>query len=515
MIVRGRELHDNLDLRAEVCVIGSGAGGSVVAKELAAAGRDVVVLEKGGYHTKEDFSQREEKMMPLLFEEMGQRATDDQSVLILQGHGVGGSTVHNLCYCFRTPDPILAKWQREDGVRHMSPEEMRPSFERVERMLEVKQIQEHEVNVLNDRIRQGCEKLGYSGFVTRHNRTDCLKSGYCMLGCSYDAKKSMLVTYVPAASDASARIYADCAVRSFEAGADGRIRSVRGDIVDRFGTPRRRFRVRADVFVLSAGAINSPHLLLRNGMANSSGQVGQNLHLHPSVLIAGFFDEEIHGYRGIPQSYYVDEFIDLEKNPDSGYVLMPVFGFPVATAAQLPGFGLDHWEIMRNYHRMVGILVLLHDQSAGVVSRGSEARPSISYELEPREQALLAEGMIHCAEILFAGGARKVLAPYESPLWLRPDDDLGAIEKRGVRKNEIQIASTHPQSTCRMGEDPERHVVDSFGRSHDIANLFVCDMSVFPSSVGVPPQITTAALGDRTGRYIAENWQTLTANGTS
>lgn len=508
MIVRGRELDSDLDLRAEICVIGTGAGGSVVAKELAEAGRDVIVLEQGGYHTKDDFSQREEQMMPLLFEDMGQRATDDQSVLILQGHGVGGSTVHNLCYCFRTPEPILEKWRREDGVRDMSMADMLPSFERVERMLEVKQIEEHEVNVLNDRIRQGCEKLGYSGFVTRHNRTNCLKSGFCMLGCSYDAKKSMLVTYVPAAVAAGAKIYADCAVRDLDE-RDGRVTAVRGDIVDGFGRAHRRFRVQADVVVLCAGAINSPNLLLGSGLANSSGQVGRNLHLHPSVLVAGFFDDEIHGYRGIPQSYYCDEFIDLEKDPNSGYVLMPVFGFPVATAAQLPGFGKDHFEIMRDYHRMVGILVLLHDESAGTVARGSGGRPSITYDLNVKDQGLLAEGMIHCAEILFAGGARKVLTPYESPLWLHPGDDLGVIEKRGVQKHAIQIASTHPQSTCRMGEDPLRHVVDSWGRSHDVANLFISDMSVFPSSVGVPPQITTAAIGDRTGRYIAANWDAI------
>lgn len=510
MIVRGRELDGDLELRAEVCVIGSGAGGAVVAKELAEAGRDVVVLEQGGYHTKEDFSQREEQMMPLLFEDMGQRATDDQSVLILQGRGVGGSTVHNLCYCFRTPAPILDKWRRENGLRDMTYDDLVPSFERVERMLEVKQIEEHEVNVLNDRIRRGCEKLGWSGFVTRHNRTNCLKSGFCMLGCSYDAKKSMLVTYVPAAVAAGARVYADCAARGFDTDG-GRITAVHGDVVDGFGRARGRFRVAADAVVLSAGAINSPHLLLANDLANGSGQVGRNLHLHPSVLVAGFYEDEIHGYRGIPQSFYVDEFIDLEKDPDSGYVLMPVFGFPVATAAQLPGFGREHWEIMRDYHRMVGILVLLHDQSSGTVSLGSGGRPGIAYELDAKDQALLAEGMVHCAEILFAGGAHKVLVPYESPMWLRPGDDLGAIEKRGVRVHDIQIASTHPQSTCRMGEDPRLHVVDSWGRSHDVANLFVADMSVFPTSVGVPPQITTAALADRTGRWIAANWDAVRA----
>lgn len=510
MIVKGRTLDRDVSLRCEVCVIGTGAGGAVVAKELAEAGRDVVVLEQGGHYTREDFTQREDEMMPLLYEDMGQRVTDDGSVLILQGRNVGGSTVHNLCYSFRTPAPILDKWGREDGVREMSYADLVPSFERVETMLKVKQIRPEEVNVLNDKIRQGCEKLGYHGFVTRHNRENCLGSGFCLLGCSYDAKQSMLVTYVPAASQAGARIYADCPVTSLVA-TGGRVRTVQATAVDADRQPRARVRVDADVVVVSAGAINTPQILLNSRIGNRNGQVGRNLHLHPSVLVAGFYDEEIHGYRGIPQSYYVDQFIDLEKDPDRGYILMPVFGYPIATASQLPGFGADHAAIMRDYHRMVAILVLLHDQSAGTVTVDRSGKPRVAYRLTPDDETQILEGMEHCAEILFASGARRVLVPYEVPLWLRPGDGLGAIRGRGLKPNAIQIASTHPQSTCRMGEDPERAVVNSWGRSHEIPNLFVADMSVFSTSIGAPPQITTAALADRTAKHIAADWARLRA----
>ncbi|MCK6555391.1 GMC family oxidoreductase [Candidatus Binatia bacterium] len=508
MIVKGRTLDRDVDLRCEVCVIGSGAGGAVVARELAGVGRDVVVLEQGGYYTKADFTQREDEMMPLLYEDMGQRATDDGSVIILQGRNVGGSTVHNLCYSFRTPAPILDRWAREDGVREMRYADLEPSFERVEAMLKVKQIRPDEVNVLNDKIRQGCEKLGYRGFVTRHNRENCLRSGFCLLGCSYDAKQSMLVTYVPAASEAGARIYADCQVTGLTT-ANGRVKSVEATVVDADRRPRFGMRVEADVVVVSAGAINTPQLLLNSRVPNRNRQIGRNLHLHPSVLMAGFYDEDVHGYRGIPQSFYVDHFIDLEKDPDRGYILMPVFGYPIATGAQLPGFGAEHAAMMREYHRMVAILVLLHDQSAGTVTVDRSGRPRIQYGLTADDEAQILEGMEHCAEILFASGARRVLAPYEVPLWLGPNDDLGAIRSRGLRPNEVQIASTHPQSTCRMGEDPRRAVVNSWGRSHEVPNLFVADMSVFPTSLGAPPQITTAALGDRTAHYIAAEWPRL------
>src|SRR5262249_31358374 len=158
---------------------------------------------------------------------------------------------------------------------------------------------------------------------------------------------------------------------------------------------------------------------------------------------------------------------------------------------------------MRNYHRMVGILVLMHDQSAGSVRVDRAGKPRIAYAVNPKEQLLFVDGMKHCAEILFASGAKQVLVPYASPLMLRPGDDLSVLEARGVRPAEIVLAATHPQSTCRMGEDPRRAVVNSWCQSHELQTLFVCDMSVFPSSLGAPPQISTAAIADRTARYIA------------
>jgi choline dehydrogenase-like flavoprotein len=241
--------------------------------------------------------------------------------------------------------------------------------------------------------------------------------------------------------------------------------------------------------------------------------VGRDLHLHPSVMAAGFFDDDLHAYRGIPQSYYIDQFIDLERDPHRGYVLMPIAGFPVLTATQLPGFGRDHFRHMREFSKLAGLLVLLHDQSAGRVEPGdAPGRPRIDYRLEPEDARQLAEGLVHCAEVLFAGGARRVLIPFApEPLVLERGDDLGAIERRGIRQGEVTIASTHPQSTCRMADAPARGVVDAFGQVFGVRGLFVADMSVFPTSLGAPPQITTAALADRTAHHILSRWSELSA----
>jgi choline dehydrogenase-like flavoprotein len=501
------------DLReqADVCVIGSGAGGAVAAAELAEGGLSVVVLEQGHHWTRTDFTQREEQMLPRLFEEAGMRQTVDGAVVVLQGRCVGGSTVHNLCYAFRAPDPILRMWAAEHGLPELTPEALAPSFERVERSLRVKPIREDEVNALNRLIRRGAEALGYSGFVARHNREGCVQAGYCILGCSYDAKQSMLITYVPRADRAGARIYANARAECIEA-ENGRVRGVRGRILDGGGRPAGEISVRARAVVLAAGAVASPALLLRSRLGNRSGQVGRNLHLHPSVMVAGIFGEDFHPYRGIPQSYYIDAFIDLERDPHSGYILMPIAGFPVMTASNLPGFGREHFRFMKAYARTAGLLVLLHDRSEGSVESGSSPdRPRIRYALRPDERAQLAEGLIHCCEVLLAAGALEVVVPYwDAPLVLRPGGDLSVIRRRGVREGDIPMASTHPQSTCRMGGDPRRSAVDAFGESHEVRGLFVSDMSVFPTSLGAPPQITTAALADRMARHLLATWPTRT-----
>jgi choline dehydrogenase-like flavoprotein len=506
LIERGGDIKE----RAEVCVIGSGGGGAVVAAEIASAGHDVVLLEQGHYWTKADFTQREDQMLPRLFEEAGMRATSDGAITILQGRTVGGSTVHNLCYAFRTPDPILAMWEQEHGLPGLTSEALGPCFERVERNLKVKPIREDEVNGLNRRIRAGAEKLGYSGFVTKHNREGCVQSGYCILGCSYDAKQSMLITYVPRADAAGARIYANARAERIETG-DGRMKTVSGSVVDQSGRAMGHVTVQAPIVVLAAGAINSPDLWLRSGLPDGSGQVGRNLHLHPTCMVAGFYEEAINAYRGIPQSYYVDQFIDLGRDPHTGYVLMPIAGFPVLTSVSLPGFGRTHSRQMRDFSKLGGLLVLLHDQSAGRVEAGSSpGRPKISYSLEPNDRRLLAEGLVHSAEVLFAGGAQRCLVPFlPDALDLGPGDDTGQITKRGVREGEIVLASTHPQSTLRMGGDPKSSVVNAFGESHEVPGLFVADMSVFPTSLGAPPQITTAALADRTAHHVLDRWNEL------
>ena len=531
MITQGRDVGQDLRETVDVCVIGSGAGGAVAAKELAQAGLSVVVLEAGENHEPTTFSRHTPEMLLRLFWDGGMRTTHDGSVLISQGRGVGGSTVHNLCYAVRTPDPILEEWGTEFGIQDLSPSDLGPSLNRVEATLAVQPIKEDQVNRLNQMIRLGCQAMGWRGRIQRHNRGPCPDcSAGCLLGCPTSqpgiGKQSMAVSYIPQALAVGARLYTDCLTEAIDV-ENGRVvgataRFLSGDVrlprrtdtktgsPDSSGNKRRRevyrLTVRSKAVVLAAGAINSPQLWLNSRLPDPGKQVGRNLHLHPAIFVGGIFDEEIDAYQGIPQSFYVDQFLDLDRNPDSGYLLMPAFGPMAVVAASMPSFGKDHRELMRSYRGIAALLVLLHDRSSGRVTVNRQGRPVIRYRLNRADRGSLIEGLIHGAHLLFAAGAKEITLPYTRRIIIKRESDLGVIRQRGIVENDILIASSHPQGTLRMGGDPHGSVVDSYGEAHAVKGLFVVDASLFPTSIGVPPTLTIAAMADRIARRVAANW---------
>ncbi len=496
--LRQRKLHQQE--HADVCVIGSGAGGAVVAKELAEAGLSVVILEAGENHNPSTFGSYEPEMLRRLFWDSGLRRTRDNAIIISQGKGVGGSTVHNLCYAVRPAQALLYKWQVP---------EIWPHFNQVEQTLGVTQIQETDVNPLNAVIRRGCEAMRWRGGLQRHNRGECPACGaQCLFGCPVSkaaqsdstgtGKQSMAVTYIPLALAAGAKLYSDCMAEKIHV-EKGSVTSVSAQL------PSGRLEVQSKIVVLAAGAINSPQLWLKSGLPNANRRVGKNLHLHPAAFVGGVFNETIDGHLGIPQSYYIDQFLDMKRLPDSGYLLMPAFGSQMIVAASLPGFGEDHRELMERYRHIAALLVLLHDRTTGRVSVNYGGTPNIAYRLGHSDRKVLVEGIINAARLLFAAGATEILMPYTQHVPIKTEADLDIIRQRGIVPNDIMMASSHPQGTLRMGENPNRAVVKLSGESYAAKGLFVADASLFPTSVGVPPTLTIAALATHVAGQIIES----------
>lgn len=475
----------------DVCVVGSGAGGAVIAKELAEAGLSVVILEAGEHHEPSTFTEYEPDMLRRLFWDSGLRRTRDGAIVISQGRGVGGSTVHNLCYAVRPPQPLLDRWGLPDISNALA---------RVEQTLNVRQIEESEVNSLNAVIRRGCEAMGWHGTVQRHNRGACTACGArCLFGCPASktgiGKQSMAVTYIPLALAAGARLYSNCLAEAVLV-ENGKAVGVSASSLS------GQLTIQSKVVVLAAGAINSPQLWLKSRLPNPNRQVGQNLHLHPAVFVGGIFDEIVDGHLGIPQSYYIDEFLDLGDTPDSGYLLMPAFGSQLIVAASLPGFGKSHRELMERYRHIAALLVLLHDTTSGRVSLNRDGTPRIVYRLNREDKAVLVEGAINAARLLIAAGATEILMPYTQHVRIKTEADLAGIHRRGIVPNDVMLASSHPQGTLRMGEDAATSVVTFSGEARDVRNLFVADASLFPTSIGVPPMLTIAALADYVAHQI-------------
>ena len=242
MIYSASATPKDLDIRADVCVVGSGAGGSVIARKMASRGLKVVVLEEGGYYTRDDFTQVERDMIPKLYKDRGGQATVDQAVSVLQGRCVGGTTVINYLCCFRTPDRVLHEWA-ERGVQGMSPADMKPHLDEVYGMLSIKKMPENMLNMNNRGLKVGAEKLGWKGDTFDRNQVGCWGAGFCGEGCTYDAKQSALLTYLHEAVTRGAEVYAGARVERITVDG-GRATGVEGVTWDpETDAPRGRLRV--------------------------------------------------------------------------------------------------------------------------------------------------------------------------------------------------------------------------------------------------------------------------------
>ena len=500
MIRSGRDLTADLTLDCDVVVVGTGAGGGMVLADAARAGLRVIAVEEGAYHSSRDFSQRERPMLAALFHDGGGRTTEDGLITVLQGRGVGGSTVHNTNLCQRAPSPILEHWAATFGLDEWRPEALAEDYAAVEARLHVAAIEPAQVNRNNDVLRRGLSALAWRGGLLAHNRRGCVGSGFCELGCAFDAKENVLKVLVPEALAAGATIFAE--VRAERVRLDGgRAAAVHGRaLVDgRFGA---RLEIRARAVVLAGSATGSAALALRSELPDRHRLVGRGLHLHPGAAVAGVFDEAIDGFRGIPQSVECTELIDWQPGSENRIWIIPAFAHPIGAAVMLPGFGAAHMARLRQYRHLAVLTAMLHDESAGRVAVHRDGRPKITYALDEGDGRALRRGLAACARLLLAAGAREVISPLSTVGTIRREADLEAILRHPLRLADPPLTAVHPMSTLPMARDPRQGVVDGSGRWHGVPGLYVADGSVFPTSLGGPPQISIYTVGRRVARAI-------------
>jgi len=497
-IFEGEEISGELKESAEVCVIGSGAGGAVIAKELAESGHSVVLLEEGSRWTRDNYPQDPVEVFRKMYRDNGGTVALGRPPIIMPiGKALGGSTKINSGTCLRTPDKVLRRWRREFGIEGVEPPQMLPYFERVEKMVSATPVKSAVMGRNNEIFLEGAKKLGYSsGPLIRNADENCRGCGICTLGCPTDGKRSTDLNYVPKAVEFGARVYCNARAEKILV-KDQQAVGVEGSILDReSGKRKNQFSVKCKILVLGAGAIHTPLLLKRNRIADSSGEVGRNLRIHPGIRVSALFDQEINGYLGVPQAAYVDEFAA------EGIMMEGVFVIPLLTAANLPYLGEKNKELMFRYRNLASFGAMIMDETRGVVYQGPRGLPLIRYQLSGDDVKKASRAIAYAAEIWLAAGAQKV---YPAVCWmpeLTSSKEVRILLQHGVKPSELEMMAFHPMGTCRMGAERRISVVDPYGETWDVKNLFVADASIFPTCLGVNPMESIMAFANRTADYI-------------
>ena len=491
--------------RVDVCVIGSGAGGAVVAKELAEAGRSVLIVEEGDYFTQDDFRGPPLERVLRTYRDQGTTMAYGRPIIpVPLGKAVGGSTVINSGTCFRPTEKVLRRWCTNYGLEGYDRASLAPTFERVERILNVMPVPWEIIGKNAEVFDRGVRALGLRGEPIHRNIRGCCGCGVCAFGCPSDAKQAMHLSYLPLAAAHGARIIARCRAERLVV-KNGRVVGVEASILDRSSdTVRGRLHVRADVVVVAAGAIHTPLLLRANGVGRRSGQLGRNLRLHPALGVSAVFDEELYSWRGTLQSYFVDHLA--ESDDVMIEVTNPIPGMHLAAGRAI---GRAAKDVLANYKHLAVAGLFVSDSSSGrVVRLGRRGRPLLLYGLNRHDARRLIRGMALVAEIFLAAGARSIEVGLPGLREIRNRSDLQALRDADRWGPEaLSPTGFHPMGTCRMGPRPDDGVVDLSGQTHDVQGLYVADASLFPSCLGVNPQITIMAFATRIAQQIAEHAQ--------
>jgi choline dehydrogenase-like flavoprotein len=490
------EVGSGRTLQADVVIVGSGPGGASAARTLAEGGMKVVVLEEGPSSSR--FLPNYSNTARYHMQEGGAIVAQGSTFLpIAAGRGVGGGTLINSALCFRTPRGVLEQWVQILDDETWAPDRIIPILEEVEQIIGVSLTTEDIAGENNLIIMRGAEALGYPGGLAPRNTPGCAGCGICNFGCPVNGKASANLTFLPRATSAGALIQAETKVEQVLV-ENGRAIGVAGvaihpDTLERGGP----VKVLADRVILSCGAIGTPRLLWFSGIANEMGPVGEGLNVHPGSAVLGLCDHEVFLWKGATQGAFF-------HHPDLPAVLPHTFTAPPEVCLScLQTIGEDLQKGLEMLPYLCGLNVMVSDTGAGRVRAYPDGRAKVDYTFHRQDLRRIRQGMIESARVLMAGGATRLTAPVHGIGFHKDPESLGkALEGKSI--TDYMTYSAHPMSTCKMGLDPETSVVNSSGASHRIEGLYIADASVFPSSIGVNPQLTTMTVGTVIARKILE-----------
>jgi choline dehydrogenase-like flavoprotein len=503
-----RPATPDLTLTADVVVVGSGSGGGVIAGKLAGAGKDVVVLEAGGYYNEADFNQLELWAYQNLYRAGGLAQTAEGQIALMTGSNLGGGSTVNWTNCLRTYDWVREEWERVHGLEGLGGAEYDRHLDEVSARIGVTDACS-DANGPNQRVLDAAAKLGIDGRVITRNadpeKYDADLAGLMGFGDVTGAKLGTLKTYLQDAADAGARFVVDCRVDTVLV-EGGRAAGVTGTYRGADGTSAR-VTVHAPTVVVAAGALDTPALLLRSGIGGPAA--GDYLRLHPATAVIGYYDEPQKGWWGAPQSALSMEYANIRDG--YGYLVETSHASPGVTGTSVPwATGAQHKADMARGSQASAMVFLIRDHGHGRVTVDGAGNPVHTYPFDDAvDLANFRHGLRTMAVMHEAAGAQEVLTLHRKPLrWERASgeaiaDYAARVLAAPLSPFEHATFSLHHMGSARMGKDPKASVAGPFGELHDTPGVWIGDASAFPTASGTNPMLTTMALAHRTAEAIA------------
>jgi len=500
---------DQQTFAADFLVIGSGAGGSVVAAELAETGKRVILVDAGPMPRAIELGCSEEFANRRWLESHGTIPTPELPVSLISGRVFGGGTVINWGTYLNPPRELLENWSHQFGFQACLSETWQHSLYSVRRRLAVAPVQS--LSQGNQLLQTAAEHLNWSKHAVERIQGECTNCQTCSFGCS-DGKQDALRTYVADAERLGVHLIPECRVELLEH-ERGRVDRATGVLRDAEGIQRKvEFRFRH--LVLAAGAVHTPALLLRSGLGNP--HVGQHLQIHPAAIVLGEFEQVVAPWEGPPQAVVIDQFAK-GSSRSSGMRLEAVPLPPGLLAMSLPWHGpLAYRKTIQRAKHLAGWLVLVHDQDdrLGRVEIDAQGQPRIHYRADMALRIAVGRGISAALTGLRAAGATRLLAPS----WGLDDFNcqlgeeafksyLRAQEKAARCLGNLRLFSAHQMSSCRLASSAGQGAIDLSGRVYGLDNVFVCDGSALPTSTGVNPALTITTLS----HYLAQEIKRVTS----
>ncbi len=469
-------------VRTDVVVVGSGAGGAMAARQLAAAGLEVLVVEEGRRFGVEDFRTTHplERWTAMYRDAGTTAAVGNPPVVLPLGRGVGGTTLVNSGTSFRTPDRVLGRWRDRHGVDLADAAGFSGLLDEVERTIATAPVPADVMGRNGELTLVGAERLGWSSGPLVRNAPGCGGCCQCALGCPRNAKYGVHLNALPQACELGARIVSEARVtRVLHDG--GRVTGVLARRPD-----GSALRIEAPRVVVACGTTETPPLLMRSGLGGHR-QLGRNLALHPAVGASARFAEPVTSWVGVLQSAQVDQF-----HASDGIMLEATAMPPGMGSIGMPGYGRALVAELDRAEHYASLGAMIADAPAGSVRRIG-GRTLIRYQLTRTDGHRLLRAIALMGRVLLAAGGDEVVTglPGQPPV-----TDVEELDRvlADADPRRLHLTAFHPTGTARMGADAQRSPVDERGRLRGAEGLWVADGSVVPSCPEVNPQVTIMAL---------------------